>query len=189
MVYGFASVPANETLTVQAGARVHFHANSGLIVQKDGTLNINGTNSTTEVLENEVIFEGDRLEPFYSDVPGQWGFVYLREGSKNHKINNLTLKNAQVGIIVDNNAGAAMSITNTQIYDCSNIGLYAMHGNIEGNNIVINSAGQVALACSQGGNYNFKHCTFNNNWPSSKQVAVLIDNYYLDENKQPSFSI
>lgn len=184
VVYGFASVPANEALNISAGARVHFHANSGLIVQEGGSLQINGAVSNTENLENEVIFEGDRLEPLYSNVPGQWGFVYLREGSTNISINHLTLKNASVGIITANPANT-VNISNTQIYDCSNIGLYAQHSNIQGSNIVINSAGQAALACTLGGNYNFKHCTFNNNWPSSKQVAVLIDNYYLNENQQP----
>jgi hypothetical protein len=34
------------------------------------------------------------------------------------------------------------------------------------------------LACSYGGNYKFTHCTFNNNWPSSSQVAVLVNNFF-----------
>ncbi|MGG7034766.1 MAG: hypothetical protein ACI7YS_06170 [Flavobacterium sp.] len=185
VIYGFASVPANEKLTVMPGARIHFHADSGLIVQEGGTLNINGTTSNTENMENEVVFEGDRLESFYDAVPGQWGFVYLRQGSTNHQISNLTLKNATIGFIVENNFGSAMTIKNTQIYDCTSVGIYGIHANIEGNNIVINSVGQIALACTSGGNYNFKHCTFNNNWPSSKHLSVMIDNYFLDENKQP----
>jgi hypothetical protein len=48
---------------------------------------------------------------------------------------------------------------------------------IEGTNLVINSAGQASIACTEGGSYLFKHCTFNNNWQSSKQVAVLVSNY------------
>ena len=44
-------------------------------------------------------------------------------------------------------------------------------------NLVINLAGQAALACTIGGSYQFKHCTFNNTWVSSSQVAVLITNY------------
>ena len=43
--------------------------------------------------------------------------------------------------------------------------------------IVINSAGLASLACSYGGNYKFTHSTFNNNWNSSSQVAVSIDNF------------
>lgn len=42
---------------------------------------------------------------------------------------------------------------------------------------VINSAGQIALACSYGGKYNFNHSTFNNNWASSKQVSVFLNNF------------
>lgn len=184
VVYGYASVPNGETLTIPGGARVHFHADSGLVVQQGGTLHIEGSNSSTADLENEVIFEGDRLEPGFSDVPGQWGTVYLRQGSgtNTHRIKNLTLKNAIIGLLIENNVGTAMTIENTQIYDCSNVGLLARAAKIEGKNLVINTAGVASLACTLGGNYEFKQCTFNNNWSSSKQVAVLVDNYYTDTN-------
>ena len=182
VVYGYASVPNGETLTIPAGARVHFHADSGLVVQQGGTLHIDGSTSTTAALENEVIFEGDRLEPGFSDVPGQWGTVYLRQGSTNHRIKNLTIKNAIIGLLVENNFGTPMTIENTQIYDCSNVGLLGRAATIEGKNMVINTAGVASLACTLGGSYEFKHCTFNNNWASSKQVAVTVDNYYKDAN-------
>jgi len=191
VVYGYASVPNGETLTIPAGARVHFHADSGLVVQQGGTLHVDGVTSTTEALENEVIFEGDRLEPDFSDVPGQWGTVYLRQGSTNHRIKNLTIKNAIIGLLVENNFGTPMSIENTQIYDCSNVGLLGRAANIEGKNMVINTAGVASLACTLGGSYEFKHCTFNNNWASSKQVAVTVDNYYTDTttNQQIAFDL
>ena len=191
VVYGYASVPNGETLTIPGGARVHFHADSGLVVQQGGSLHIEGEQSTTAALENEVIFEGDRLEPGFSDVPGQWGTVYLRQGSVNHSIKNLTLKNAIIGLLVENNLGSPMTIENTQIYDCSNVGMLARAANIQGNNIVINTAGVATLACTLGGSYEFKHCTFNNNWSSSKQVAVLVDNYYTDSvtNQQVAYDL
>lgn len=187
VVYGFAAVPANKTLNVNAGARIHFHADSGIIVQEGGTLKINGLPSTTGDLENEVIFEGDRLEPLYADVPGQWGFIYLRQGSKNHTVKHLTLKNATVGLYVENNFENPMTIENTQIYNCSAVGILARFARIDGFNIVINatSRGIGALACTYGGSYNFTHCTFNNESNSSSQFAVIIDNYFLDANEQP----
>ena len=187
VVYGYASVPDGETLTIPAGARVHFHADSGLVVQQGGTLHIDGSTSVTAALENEVIFEGDRLEPDFYDVPGQWGTVYLRQGSINHSIKNLTLKNAVVGLLIENNSGT-MTIENTQIYDCSNIGILARAATIEGKNMVINTAGIASLACTLGGSYEFKHCTFNNNWASSKQVAVTIDNYYTNSETNQQFA-
>lgn len=191
VVYGYASVPNGETLTIPGGARVHFHDSSGLVVQQGGTLHIEGSTSNTAALENEVIFEGDRLEPGFSDVPGQWGTVYLRQGSTNHSIKNLTLKNAVIGLLVENNFGTPMTIENTQIYDCSNVGLLGRAAKIEGKNIVINTAGVATLACTLGGSYEFKHCTFNNNWSSSKQVAVTVDNYYTDTttNQQVAFDL
>jgi len=71
VIYGYAVVPSNATLTVDAGARVHFHANSGIIAAEDATILVNGAQSTDPVaLENEVIFEGDRLEPDAFELGG-----------------------------------------------------------------------------------------------------------------------
>ncbi|WP_162126089.1 hypothetical protein [Flavobacterium phycosphaerae] len=184
VVYGYAAVPGGKTLNVMPGARIHFHADSGLIVGNGATLKVNGDYSTTDALEKEVIFEGDRLEPDFSDVPGQWGTIWLTDGSTNNEINHLTIKNSTVGLLIDHNDGNYMTIKNTQIYDSSLRGIYAKTAKIKGENIVINTAGQYALSCSLGGSYEFKHCTFNNNWSSSNQLAVLIDNYYKDENNQ-----
>jgi hypothetical protein len=182
VVYGYASVPNGETLTIPAGARVHFHSESGLVVQQGGTLHITGSTSTTTALENEVIFEGDRLEPIFSDVPGQWGTVYLRQGSgtNNHSIKNLTIKNAVIGLLIEPNAGAPIEIENTKIYDCSNYGIFSSNSSIDGKKIVINTCGQFCLAAVYGGEYNFTNCTFNNNWRSSKQLAVYVADYFQD---------
>ncbi len=187
VVYGYASVPSGKTLTVEAGARVHFHAESGIVVQAGGTLHIDGSTSASQIdLENEVIFEGDRLEPGFSDVPGQWGTVYLRNGSgtNNHRIRNLTLKNATVGLLIENTVGNRITIDDTQIYDCSNYGIFTADGRIDGKNIVINTAGQFCLAAVYGGDYSFKNCTFNNNWSSSKQLAVYVADYIQDANPE-----
>ena len=178
VIYGYAAVPTGKTVIFEAGARVHFHADSGLIIPQNSSIRVNGTPSTTEEMENEVIFEGDRLEPEYSDVPGQWGTIWLTNGSTNNKINNLTIKNASIGLLIQNNDGSTVQIKNTQIYNCSNYGILAQTARINGENMVINNAGKSSLACTYGGNYEFAHCTFNNNWNSSTQVAVLINNYF-----------
>ncbi|MEZ4780896.1 MAG: hypothetical protein R2816_04750 [Flavobacteriaceae bacterium] len=70
VIYGYAAVDDGKTLNIEAGARVHFHANSGLLVTSGGSINAQGTLSTDEeLMEGEIIFEGDRLEPSFSDVP------------------------------------------------------------------------------------------------------------------------
>ncbi|WP_367752268.1 hypothetical protein [Flavobacterium sp. WC2430] len=176
VIYGYAAVPTGKTAVFNPGSRVYFHANSGLIVANNASININGGKSTTANLEKEVVFEGDRLEPQYDDVPGQWGTIWLSSGSTNNLINHLTIKNATIGLLIQNNDGTTTSIKNTQIYDSSTYGILAQTGKIVGENIVINSAGLASLACSYGGDYKFTHSTFNNNWNSSSQLAVTIDN-------------
>ncbi len=178
VIYGYAAVPSGKTVSFDPGARVHFHANSGLILGANAALNVNGTASTTDKLENEVIFEGDRLEPDFADVPGQWGAIWLTDGSTNHNINHLTIKNAAIGLLIQNNNGTTVQIKNTQIYNSTNYGILAQTAKINGENLVINNAGLASLACTYGGDYKFTHSTFNNNWSSSSQVAVLVNNYY-----------
>jgi len=182
VIYGYASVPADKTLNINAGARIHFHADSGIIVQDGASLKINGSQSTTEALENEVILEGDRLESAFSDVPGQWGFIYLRQGSKEHSVKNLTLKNATIGFLLFGNNGldnptADLTLENVQIYNSANSGILSQGGYISGENVVINYAGSSALYCNLGGKYNFTHSTFNNNWSGTNKFALRIDNY------------
>ncbi|MXN92967.1 hypothetical protein GR160_17210 [Flavobacterium sp. Sd200] len=181
VVYGYATVPEGETLIVDPGARVHFHADSGLMVRPGGKLEINGSRSATTELENEVIFEGDRLEPGFADVAGQWTAILLMSAEEN-TINHLTLKNANIGIyaiapIGDNTTRPRLNISNSQIYNNSNFGLLGVHANITGTNVVANNAGQASVAFIQGGDYNFKHCTFANYFNSYNQVPVLINNY------------
>lgn len=176
VVYGYAAVPGGKTLNVQPGARIHFHAESGLIVGNGGSFKALGT------LENNIVFEGDRLEPDFADVPGQWETIWLTAGSTNNEIENIIIKNAIVGLNIDSNDGNFMTIKNTQIYNSSLVGIYAKTAKIQGENIVVNYGGVAAIACTLGGSYDFKHCTFNNNWSSSRQVAVLLNNYYEDEN-------
>lgn len=182
VIYGYAAIPSDRTLTIEAGARIHFHENSGIIAATNATLLVNGAVSTDpEALENEVIFEGDRLEPGFSEVPGQWGTIWLTAGSTGHVINHATIKNATVGILMDSNDGGVdptLTITNSQIYNSANVGLLARTGNVLGENIVINRSGQASLSCSLGGRYNFNHCTFANYWRSSFREfpSVLIDN-------------
>lgn len=183
VIYGLAAVGTGKTLNIAPGARLHFHADSGIIVADGGTINVNGApSSNAEVLENEVVFEGDRLEPGFSNVPGQWFGIWLTPGSTGN-FSNATIKNAVAGLYIQNNAGT-VNITNTQIYDCSSYGILAQTGTIVGKNVVINNAGQSTLACTLGGSYDFKHSTFNNNWPSSQQTAVLLNNYLIDNFEQ-----
>jgi hypothetical protein len=185
VIYGYCAVAPNQNLTINPGTKIYFHANSGLIVSKNATLSINGS------IENNVIIEGDRLEPTFSNIPGQWGAIWLRAGSKNNLINNTIIKNASVGIICDSIGSTStptLTVKNTQIYNSSNYGILGRETNIYGENLVINNSGLSSLACTIGGNYNFIHATFTNFWNNSYREfpTVFINNYYsyTENNKQ-----
>lgn len=188
VIYGYAAVNGGKTLTVEAGARVHFHANSGLLITNNASLKVNGELSTDpELLENEVVFEGDRLEPLFESIPGQWGTIWLYSGSIDNRINYATIKNATVGILAENNQNAPidkLTITNSQIYNCSNFGILGRATSITAENVVFNKAGQSAFAGTYGGKYNLTHCTIANYWTSSFRQfpALYLNNFIVDEN-------
>ncbi len=183
VIYGYAAVPPGKTLNISAGARIYFHAGSGLLVANGASLKVNGAHSMdTLAMENEVIFEGDRLEPLYSDVPGQWGTIWLTAGSINNSITHATIKNGTVGLLVDANAGndnPTLEIKDSQIYNSSNVNLLSQNAIINGENLVFNNAGISSMWLSYGGTYDFKQCTIANfTQQGFRQAAALqIDNF------------
>ena len=189
VIYGNCVVPSGSTLNIGAGTEVYFHKNATLVIDDGARLNIAGTQNILDVdgkilVKNEVTFEGDRLEPEYEDVAGQWTAVFILS-NLNNKIEHLTLKNAVAGLFLTRNNNATtpkLTIKNSQIYNNSLFGILARKSNISGENLVINNAGVACLACSFGGNYDFLHSTFNNNWPSSSQLAVVVNDYIKDNN-------
>ncbi len=188
VVYGYVGVNSNNSLTIEKGVKVHFHQNSGLLVEKDASLKVLGE------LNEEVVFEGDRLEPFFSETPGQWGTIWLRAGSKNHQIDHAIIKNNIIGILMDSIGSLSeptLKIYNSQILNTSSFGLLGRTANIEGKNMVIANNGQASLACTVGGFYSFTHITIANYWNSSIRdfPAVLINNFLAFTNADGSQTI
>jgi hypothetical protein len=59
--------------------------------------------------------------PMFPDNGGPYGST---DGT-NNTINHLTIKNATIGLLIQNNDGTTVSIKNTQIYNSSNYGILA----------------------------------------------------------------
>lgn len=178
VIYGYCAVPPTKILTIMPGAKIYFHANSGLIIDENASLKIEGE------LNNPVLIEGDRLEPSFNDTPGQWGTIWLRNGSKNNSIDYTTIKNATIGILIDSigNNTPTLTIKNSQLYNHANYGILGRSTSIRGENLVINNVGFSALACTGGGSYDFKHSTFANYWNSSIRQfpSVMINNFSIN---------
>ncbi len=192
VVYGYAHVPAGKELHIAAGTKVHFHAESGILVDQNARIVIDGDISDYDaegniLVDREVTFEGDRLEPRFAGTPGQWGTVLILSQLDN-QIDHLTLKNSTIGLFLAGQHGPDLSpkvtVTNSQIYNTSNIGVYGRNANVTAENLVVNFAGLACFAATEGGTYSVTHCTLNNDWQSTNQVTVLIDNYSVNEQQQ-----
>ena len=182
VIYGYVIVDPNCMLTINAGTNIYLHKNSGILVgnpfvnSSGGSIQINGT------LGNEVTFQGDRLDPWYKDIPGQWDRIWLMPGSINNEINYAIIRNGNIGIHADTvaNSNPTVSITNTIIENMSAIGILGQGANITATNTVVSKCGQYAVACNIGGTYNFIHCTFANYWDYNHRntPSILLNNYY-----------
>ncbi len=179
VVYGFLAVDSLFTLTIEAGSKIHFHSGSILLVYTDATLKVNGTK------ENPVIFQGDRLEPYYQNIAGQWGRIWLYAGSINNEINYAIIRNGEVGIHADttgNSPNPTLRISNSLIYNMSQTGILGQGTHLEVANCVIGNCGNRSVALTLGGKYDFRHCTIGNFWNKSfrRGAAIELNNYYFD---------
>jgi hypothetical protein len=185
LIFGYCVVDSACTLTMQAGTRVHLHVGGVLWIYKDATLIINGMYS------NEVVIQGDRLEPEYKEFPGQWGKIWMMKGSKNNVIDWAVIKNGSIGLQVDsiNTAGSpTLKLSNTIVRNMQAAALYGQGAHIWAANCVFANCGQYVAAFNIGGRYKFEHCTFANYWnysPGSSSTSrstplLLMNNYYVD---------
>ena len=183
VIYGYAVVNEDNILNIEAGCRVHFHKDSGIYISDGASFNVNGALSLDQELwENEVIFEGDRLEPEFSNIPGQWGGIWLSEGSNNNTISHLTLKNASTGLLVEGDGvlqAPTLSIRNAQIYNSGYTNLWSRNSHIIAENVILGGAGNVSLHLNLGGIYSFTHATIANYWIHGFRTgsALQIDNH------------
>ena len=125
VIYGYVIVEPNAQLNIDAGTNIYFHQNSGILVgnpfsnQAGGTLKVNGTYG------NEVTFQGDRLDSWYTNLPGQWDRIRFIPGSVDNEINYAIIKNGTTGIHADTvaNNNPTVKINNTIISNMSSIGI------------------------------------------------------------------
>ncbi len=183
VIYGAAFVDSAKTLNIVGGTDIYLHKNSILWNYK-GTLNIDGD------YNNKVHIQGDRLEAYYKDVPGQFYGIYLQE-ARPSLIDNVVIKNATAGIHVDSRDPAytqnTLTISNTEILNASSYGLFLFDGpKVYGENVLVHSTGVHSLLVIQGADFTFNQCDFLGYGAGEGTTpAVGISNYYT--NSQGTF--
>ena len=179
VIYGWLVVDSTQKLVINPGVKVYFHQNAGLWVYRYGTLQVNGA------LGNEVIFQGDRREADYADIPGQWDRIWINEGKTDNYINYAIIKNSYIGIqaevLLKLNQPKRLKVTNTIIKNCSKWGLYTTAFNIWAANNVICNSKEYCANITLGGNCIFLNNTFANYFSKDggrgTQPCVHVDNF------------
>ncbi len=173
LVYDYAYVDSTSTLTIDPGTKVYFHDGAGLYVK--GSIVANGTS-----LE-PVVFQSDRLEDAYEDVPDQWNGIILFSGSHNNVFNFATIKNANIGLqvgTIENEGFATVGLYNSKIVNMAYAGIFALKSKIYAYNDVVANCGYYAVALLVGGEYEFYHSTIANYWgdypTSSRSTSSLV---------------
>ena len=184
LVFGYVVVDSACKVTLLPGTHFYMHSHSVFWVYKDGTVDMGSGGGPG----SEVTFQGDRLEPEYKDVPGQWGKIWLSALSKNNRINYAIIKNGAIGVQVDTLAGTlatstspTLIISNTIVKNMSAAALFTQGSFVRGVNCVFASCGQFAAYLSIGGRYSFLHCTFADFTSAATartSPVVAINNYY-----------
>ena len=188
VIFGYAVVDSMYSLTIEAGAKIYFHSGAGLWIYRDGDLTAKGT------AENPILFQSDRLESFYTDIPGQWDRIWINEGANDVSIEHAIIKNSVIGLQIETlpfsyNITAPVSsrmvnISNTIIKNCSSSGLFLRNSKLNINNVELSNCGQYTVAITGGGSYQLNHVTSANYWTESvrKTPSFFATNAYQDGN-------
>lgn len=178
VIYGYALINSYGTLQIHEGTHIYVHDGGGIWSWSDGQLIIDGT------AEDPVTVEGDRLEPFFRNQPGQWDRIWLMDArpGADHIINHAIIRNGFIGIQAESfvhATQAALRINNTIIENHTGLGVYAAYYAIEANNMVIDNCGQYAFAVTLGGEYYLNHATIGNYWWNSTRTtsSLFLSNY------------
>ena len=146
-------VDTGATLRIPAGCQVYMHANAPLLI--DGTLLVEGEK------DHEVVFRGDRLDPYYRDLPGSWPGIYFRGSSQDNVLRYAIVKNAYQAIAAidpSNNSNPKLILKQCIIDQAANVGLIGYRSSIDAENCLISNCGK-NIVIQYGGDYHFTHCT------------------------------
>lgn len=177
VVVGYAVVDSDSTLNLTAGDELYFYNDAVLWVYEGGTLNAIGT------AEQPVLFTSLRHDGWYETLPGQWGYIWLSNGSHDNVIRHAVIENGTVGILADTNVGGnpTLTIDHCVIQNHALAGLIGQTAYIVGSDLLVHTCGTATLSLQYGGRYELDHCTLANYWTYSvrNNASVIVNNYLI----------
>ncbi len=203
VISGPLYVPQGCSLTIEAGAQVHFTPYK-VAIKPPGELpfyalysmlHVAGTLKIQGQAGNPAVLQGSRLQtgPYYNylEQPDQWRGIRLDNASTNSVIEHAVIKNARVGVEIDSasvNGVPKLAMRHTKVRNMAAYGMYIVNyietggvGACPGvivENCQFSACSSNTLYVDRGGWNEFYNCTFDNSGNfQSKDATVAVLNY------------
>lgn len=160
-------IPPGQTVYIYGGIanfQGSFYGDGQLQFLSQGRLIAEGTP------EQRIIIQGTRTEPEYEDDWGQWERLQFSRLSRNHLLKYTDIREGNIGLFVDSLASVRME--GVRIYNNASHNLLSRHGEIEAENCIFHTSGDINVQLNFGGKYSFKHCTFVNHRIGRQSLQV-----------------
>lgn len=186
VIYGYGVVDSCCTLIIDPGVRVYMHGGAGLWVYKYGHIIAGQALGNPE---DRIVFQQDRRESIYDDLPNQWDRIWINEGDQDNEFHNCVIKNALIGIQAQSlfTTGQPVGpnhlvLDQVIIQNCATAGLYTENYRVNATDLLVADAGQYCAVLTGGGQYNFDHCTFANYWSLEvrQEPAFLLTDKFVN---------
>ncbi|NLE33556.1 MAG: hypothetical protein GX622_00465 [Bacteroidales bacterium] len=168
LINGSLFIDTVATLTLDPGTRVYMHYGSSLIVA--GSLRANGSP------DKRITFATDRLEEEYLDIPGRWRGIKFLGCSRGNILNHAEIRNAEIAVEIDGMPGYIpdIAMNSAMLMHNSVASLTARNADILAVNSIFAHSGFSTVSLTEGGSYEFVHCTMNNRWEYSHRSEPTL---------------
>jgi hypothetical protein len=166
VIFGYLVIDSLVNLTIPEGTQIHLYDGAGFWAYRGSNLKVKGSR------DNEVVFQGYRLESFYDEQPGQWDRIILNESPEDHVFEHAIIKNGFIGISAEyfflggppQVASNKVHLYNTEITNMQGVGMLIRNYNSLVENCLITNAQNQLVATLGGGEQRFIHSTLANYW-------------------------
>ena len=177
VILGSLTINAGSSLTIEAGCKIYSHANAPFLV--NGTLVTYGTQALP------IIFNGDRIDGNYKDLPAAWLGIYFTGTSSDNNMTHTIIKNALQAVVAEQpsiNTKPKLTLHQCIIDNAMDVGLMSINSSISADNSLITNCGN-NLRLTYGGVYNFTNCTlvsFSTSFIGHTKPVLIINNSFIN---------
>lgn len=170
------------SLTINEGAKLEIEAGATFYLDKQASININGTMIAKGTPQKPITFRTHRFDMIernilYDNASGQWQGITIGANSFENIFENVRIRGSYKGLdfLPSTPTQQKAILTNTTVHNTAEFGIKAVNAKIDAINCQItNSKG--SLINLAGGSYSFLHCTIANyyRWHARNNSSLLL---------------